>query len=285
MNYILIHVNKIYEDLYDLLDEKELTMNNLDHHDMIKFHIEKYIEKINYIKMGEYCDTPEERLNKIMEDLSDNTGEHMEGNTLLVYSDDKIMYEIVFLENSKNQTDINLNDFGSITNIELYPIYGDCVIIKTRMQGKTLINDTIDRKDLFNIIYNNFYHTGVMINSNNDIKELIFSGDVPSTIIGNTFKTHYKNEIFGLQFIIYQESDNDSFKNELVSKLCNKDIYGRTFLCLLSPIFNKKFFNNKISILKLVTSLLEDIDKRKNIEKELGDDKITNPFIVLSKYK
>ena len=118
-------------------------------------------------------------------------------------------------------------------------------------------------------------------------KELIFSGDVPLTIIGNTFKTHYKNEIFGLQFIIYQESDinNNNFKNELISKLCDKEIYGRTFVCLLSPIFNKKFFNNTLSILNLITYLLIDNNKRKDIEKELSDDRITNPFIVLSKYK
>ena len=285
MNYILIKNNKIYEDIYDLLDEKELTMNNLEHHDMVKFHINKYIEKINYIKMGKYCDTAEDRLNNIMEDLSYDGCDHMEGDTLLLYSDDKIMYEVIFLENNKNKIDENLNDFGSITNIELYPIYGDCVIIKTRINGKTFVNETIERKDLFDIIYNNFYHTGIMINSNTDIKKLTFSGDLPSTIIGNTFKNHYKNEIFGLQFIIYQEENKDTFKNELVSKLCDKEIFGRTFICLLSPIFNKKFFNNNLSILNLITSLLEDNDKREKIEKELNDDKITNPFIVLSKYK
>jgi hypothetical protein len=285
MNYILIKRNKIYEELYDLLEEKELTMNNPDHHDMVKFHMEKYIDKITYIKISEKFETPEDRINNIMENFLENSLDHMQGNTLLLYSDDTVMYEVVFLENNKNQTDDDLNDFASITNIELHPIYGDCAVIKTNINTNKLINETIERKDLFNIIYNNFFHTGIMINNNEDIKELVFSGDMPSTIIGNTFNNHYKSEIFGLQFIIYAENKGDSFKNELISKLCNKDIFGRTFVCLLSPVFFKKFFNNKLSILKSIASLSEDKNKTKNIEKELDDDKISNPFVIISKYK
>jgi len=284
MNYILIRANKIYEEIYDLLEDKELTMNNPEHGEMVKFHIEKHIEKINYVKIGEKYNSPEERIDKIMDDFSENGPEKMNGNTLLLYSDDKIIYEVLFLENSKNQNDENLNDFGSITNIELYPIYGDCAIVKTSINKDILVNEIIYKNDLIDIFYNNFYHTGVMVNNNSDMKELIFSGDKPLTIIGNTFKNHFIHEIFGLQFVIYEER-GDTFKNELVSKLCGKTISGRTFVCLLSPIFFKKFFNNKISILLLITSLLSNIDKTTQIEKDLEDDKIKNPFVILSKYK
>ena len=285
MNYILVKTNKIYEELYDLLEDKELSMNNPDNNEMVKFHMEKYIEKIDYIKISEKFETPEDRIDNIMNAFSDGPEEHMDGNTLLLYSDDEIMYEVLFLENRKNQDDENINDFGSITNIELHPIFGDCAIIKTGINGKDLLNMTIDRKDLFKIIYNNFFHTGVMVNSDNkDLKEITFSGDMPSTVIGNTFQNFYKNEIFGLQFVIYEEKNNDKIKNELVSKLCNKDIFGRVFVCLLSPVFFKKFFNNKTSIINNITSLMEDKETVKKIQKDLDDDKITNPFVVLSKY-
>ena len=267
-----------------MLEDKELTMNHPEHREMVKFHIQKHIEKINYIQIGEKYNSPEERIDKIMEDFSENCPEKMNGNTLLLYSDDKIMYEVLFLENSINQIDENLNDFGSITNIELYPIYGDCAIIKTSIDKDILINEIIYKNDIFDIFYNNFYHTGVMINSNIDMKELIFSGDKPATIIGNTFNNHFIQEVFGLQFVIYEEKC-DEFKNELVSKLCGKNIFGRTFVCLLSPVFFKKFFNNKISILNIITSLLSDNEKSKQIDKDLADDKISNPFVILSKYK
>jgi hypothetical protein len=218
-----------------------------------------------------------------MGEFSNSTEEHMQGNTLLLYSDNEIMYEVVFLENRKDQSDENLNVFCSIANIELHPIYGKCAIIKTGINGSVLINEIINRKDLFKIMYNNFFHTGVMINNNEDIQELTFSGDMPSTIIGNTFNNNYKNEIYGLQFVIYEEMNGFKFKNDIASKLCNKDIYCRTFICLLTPVFFKKFFNNKISIMEMIVSLSEDSSK--NITRELDDDKIKNPFIVLSKFK
>jgi hypothetical protein len=283
MNYILIDTNIVYEELYDLLEEKELTMNNPDHIEMVKFHMEKYFDKIDYIKISEKFETPEDRINDIMGEFSNSTEEHMQGNTLLLYSDNEIMYEVVFLENRKDQSDENLNVFCSIANIELHPIYGKCAIIKTGINGSVLINEIINRKDLFKIMYNNFFHTGVMINNNEDIQELTFSGDMPSTIIGNTFNNNYKNEIYGLQFVIYEEMNGFKFKNDIASKLCNKDIYCRTFICLLTPVFFKKFFNNKISIMEMIVSLSEDSSK--NITRELDDDKIKNPFIVLSKFK
>ena len=285
MNYILVKTNKIYEELYDLMDEKELSMNNPDHFEMVKFHMEKYINKINYIKTSEKFETPEDRINNIMEYFSTEDVEHMQGNTLLLYSDDEYMYEVLFLENRKDQSDENINDFASITNIELHPIYGDCAIIKTGINGKILVNETIERKDLFKIIYNNFFHTGVMVNSNEDIKELTYSGDMPSTIIGNTFGNYEMNEIFGLQFVIYKETNSHKLKNELISKLCKKDIFGRVFVCLLTPIFFKKMCNNKLSIMKAITTLLEDNDKTNNIQKELDDDRLKNPFVVISKHK
>ena len=285
MNYILLKTNKIHEELYDLLEDKELSMNNPNHNDMVKFHMEKYIEKIDYIKISEKFETPEDRINNIMENFSDGLEKNMEGNTLLLYSDDEIMYELLFVENRQNRNEENLNEFGSITNIELHPVYGDCAIIKTGINGNDLLNMTINRKDLFTIIYNNFFHTGVMVSSNNDMKELLFSGDMPSTVIGNMFKNHRKAEIFGLQFIIYEETNSDKLKNEIVSKLCNKDIFGRVFVCVLSPVFFKKFYNNKISIMNTITSLTGDKDTIKKIQKELDDDRIINPFLVLSKYK
>jgi hypothetical protein len=285
MNYILVKTNKIYEELYDLMEEKELSMNNPDHFEMVKFHMENYIGKIKYIKTSENFEMPEDRINNIMECFSSEDVEHMQGNTLLLYSDEEYMYEVLFLENRKDQSDDNINDFASITNIELHPIYGDCAIIKTGMNGKTLVNETIVRKDLFKIIYNNFFHTGIMVNNNEDIKELTFSGDMPSTIIGNIFGDYEMHEIFGLQFVIYKEANSHKLKNELVSKLCKKDIFGRVFVCLLTPIFFKKMCNNKVSIMNTIVSLLENNEKTIIIQKELDDDRIKNPFVIISKYK
>ena len=56
-------------------------------------------------------------------------------------------------------------------------------------------------------------------------------------------------------------------------------------MCLLTPIFFKKMCNNKLSIMKAITTLLEDNDKTNNIQKELDDDRLKNPFVVISKHK
>ena len=40
-NYCIIKKNKIYEELYDIVEQEELSMNNPNHEDKIKYLIEK----------------------------------------------------------------------------------------------------------------------------------------------------------------------------------------------------------------------------------------------------
>ena len=50
MNYIIINKNNAYTDIYEIIEDNELSMNNLNDKDLIMFHINKYVEKSDYIK-------------------------------------------------------------------------------------------------------------------------------------------------------------------------------------------------------------------------------------------
>ena len=40
-NYCLIKKNKLYEDLYEILEDEELIMDNVNHKEKIKYKIEQ----------------------------------------------------------------------------------------------------------------------------------------------------------------------------------------------------------------------------------------------------
>jgi hypothetical protein len=292
-NYCLIKTNKIYEELYDILEDNELVMDRPNDKDNIKYQIQKllnsYFDKKN-ISLSNIFDTTEETLSDFMCNITNDEEENLQGNTLLMYANSNAMYEIVFMEQLNiNKNDDELNQFSAIGNIELSPIYGNTAIIKSSYNEKTLISSIVLKEDIEEIFINNFYHMGVLINTDGSFKELEFTGENPNIVIGNNFKMMQSLQLFGLQFVCF--NDDEKQENILASILYGNNIKGRMFVAVLCPITNKRFWsiniefiNNVLKLLKFTTGTPEQKKIISELDKELDNDKMINPFFLIKKY-
>ena len=284
LNYCIITKNKIYEEIHDAVEEEELTMSNPNHEDKIKYLIDKTIKNNKDINFYEKkCNSINDIFGEIIEELlNDNPQEESQGNTVLLYSDINEMFELVFIEKDVDFDDKELNQFASISNYELKPIYNSCAIFKTGYKNNNIKNGIISLKDIHNIMYYNFYHIGLLVDCDKNMKEITFSGDMPYNFIGSQFKMTDNFERLGFQIVTFVEEGTKL--NVLSSKLCNKEISGRVFITLLNPPYNKKFGNFTKELFELIIKIIDDFDLSKNIETDVLNDKIINPFLIINKH-
>jgi hypothetical protein len=293
VKYCLIKKNRIYENLYDMLEAEELSMQRKQDEKKIKQKIREYIknfEKKNviYNKVEENENIVEDIINKFIEEEEEY---ETQGNTILCQIYNNYMYEIIYAENLDNKIkkkDENLNEYLSLCNINMEPIYKSGVIIKTVYKDNKIYNEDITIEDLERILINNFYYKGVIIENEEKIIEIEFTGEDVIKEIGNTFELEGTSEIFELTLVIYREKSENKKKeiNKMASKILKREIEGRIFICLLCPITKKKYMHMTEEIIKKIYNILLDDEKTKNLNYELQQaDKLLNPLIFVEKYK
>jgi len=282
-NYCFINKNKIYAEIYDELLEEELSMNNKEHNDKIKNYIEKKI--INYdINLSDFFTNTEDIISDLIEKITlTANNKNLQGNTVLLYANENEMYELFHMEDlRKTYSDDELNELASITNIHLLPIYWGCGVFKTNYSKGILKGDEIKKIDLAKIFIQNYYHIGIIINLDNKMQEIEFTGEDPFKIIGNNFIQSNVVNIMGFNFCPYIEKSN--IVNNLASKLLGIEIKGRVFISLLCPTTNKKFWNINISTINNIIKILENKNLNELINKEINiTDKDINPFFLIKK--
>lgn len=284
-NFCLLQNNQIYEEIYDSLEENELSMQRVEDTDRIIYQIKKIVNSNKNIIISEKINNDNDFLEEIMVQLTKNdTTKTLQGNTLLLYADDVMMYELMYMEDlTIKQKDEDMNQLATISNIELSPVYGNCAILKIGYEHGKFYNKIINKDDIINIITYNFYHTGVLLYSDNTFKEIRFSGDNPNIIIGNTFKQQPPLYILGFMIVTYIEETNDGVKNVRASALLDTEICGRIFVSILCPITNKRFWNITNNTINNIIDIKENVEKKNNIEKELIEEKLSNPFFLIKK--
>jgi hypothetical protein len=284
LNYCIINKNGIYGELHDLIEKEELTMLNPNHEDKIKYLIGDLIKNNKEI---EFADKNTNDINDIIGEvleklISKNTQEESQGNTLIIYSDINEMIEIIFIEKDENFEDSEINEFASISNYDLQPIYNSCALFKTSYKNNNIKNTIITLKDVEKILYNNFYHIGLLVDCDKNTKEIIFSGDLPHNFIGSSFKLGENFERLGLHLAMFVEEGNRV--NEYASKISGTEIKGRVYITLLNPPYNKKFGNFTIELLDIVLRVLDNKEIKKKIEDEVLNDKLDNAYLIINKY-
>jgi len=278
MNYLIIDKNDIYGDIYDLIEDKELNMNKPDDRELIEFHIEKYILSAPYIKYSDTFENTDDRLNNIFGYFTDlNNSEKGYVDTMMIYSDEKYVYEIMLLDD-KNTDEDNFNSFACVINTEAIPIYNNIVLLKTQIINNKPVSCMINKNDFVSLVINLFYHTGLIIDDK-ITKELKFSGDNPFNVIGNTFKKTEEKDILGLMFILYEEN-NDIYVNEKASILFDKEVLGRCFIILLCPMSYKKIWNLNETIINKIVDIKKDNKKYNEIDSKMFNE-TNNPFLLI----
>ena len=284
LNYCVINKNEIYGELHDLVEKDELTMVNPNHEEKIKYLIGDVVKNNKNI---EFIDKESNNINDFIGEvlellISKNPQEDdSQGNTMVVYSDINEMIEVLFIEKDENFEDCELNEFASISNYDLQPIYNCCALFKTNYKDNKIKNKLITLKDIEKIMYNNFYHVGLLIDCDGNTKEIIFSGDIPHNFIGSSFKLGENFERLGLHLALFVEEGNRV--NEIATRLCGAETKGRVYITLLNPPFNKKFGNFTKELLDIILKILNNSENVKKIEKEVMDDKMDNAFIIINK--
>jgi hypothetical protein len=280
----MINKNVIYGELHDLIEKEELTMLNPNHEDKIRFLIGDLIKNSKEI---EFTEKKTNDINDIISEvfeilISKNTQEESQGNTLVVYSDINEMIELIFIEKDENFEDDELNEFASISNYDLQPIYNCCALFKTSYKNNNIKNTILTLKDIEKILYNNFYHIGLLVDCENNTKEIIFSGDLPHNFIGSSFKLGESFDRLGFHLALFVEDGNKI--NEIVSKLRGVETKGRVYITLLNPPYNKKFGNFTKELLDIILKIIENKEIIKKIEDEVLNDKLDNAYMIINKY-
>ena len=287
-NYCFVDKNKIYAEIYDELLDEELSMNNKEHNYKIQNYIEKKIIKNNYINFSETFTNNDEIISDLIIKITSNiSNDNLQGNTVLLYANENEMYELFHMEDltKPHHDDNDLNEFASISNIHLLPIYWGCGIFKSTYLNGVIKGEIIKKEDIAKIFIQNYYHLGVMIGTNNELLEIEFTGEDPFKIIGNNFVQSKIIDVIGFNIISYIEKENiNNEYNDLGTKLLGKEIKGRIFIALLCPRTNKKFWNINIKIINNILLILNNKEMTNSIDKEFNlTDKDINPFYLIKK--
>ena len=303
-NYGLIKKNNIYEQIYDMLDEENISMHKVEHNDKIIYHLTKLLNDSNIICVSENYNSKNDILESMMLDITNtNKNENLQGNTLLSFANDSFMYEIFYLEDLiQKQDEKNLNNFASMSNINMEPIYHDCAIFKTKytrdkleenkleenkLEENKLVGDIITKEEIINIMIENFYHNGILIDTDDKLNELTdikFTGENPFNFIGNNFTQSNITDILGFNILPYIENESNN-TNTLATFFLGREIKGRVFISLLCPISNKKIWSIYKTTIKNIIQILNNKELVDKIYEETDNNYInSNPFYILSKY-
>jgi hypothetical protein len=275
MSFAIIPQNLFYTELYEVLTENDLNMHVAENKEMIYFYTTKLLKTL--ITINEDVIDTENLLNAIMDYAFNKTElEKAEINTILIYSDEKYMYELIYLKN-ENNTDENSNQYCSVINQDMEIINGYGYIIKTNI--KTLKHEKLIMNDMVNLFLKSFYHTGLLFELNNEIKEIEFITDSPFKTLGNTFKYIRCLEYFRMTFLLYSEKSEEI--NENASKIF-PETTGRSFICVLSPISNSKFWYINKKIFLRISEILSDKKLHAELIEKISDNnKTCNPYVTI----
>ena len=291
-NYCELKKNKIYEEIYDELLDEELNMNNNEHNDKIKRYLEKKLNSSDFIKISNEFTNSED----LMEDLilkitSNSSNKNLQGNTLMMYADENSMYELFYMEDLTQSIPSNeLNEFGSLSNIFLQPVCWTCGIFKSSYDNSDtkIYPDIISKSDVGKLFIHNFYHVGLMLNTDNTMVEIEFTGQDPYKMIGNNYTQSNTFDLLGFNFVPWIEKSDDKSSVQLntnATKLLGSETYGRVFIALVCPNTNKKFWNITIKTMNKILSIIADDDRYNKISKELEVKELNlNPFYLLKKH-
>lgn len=284
-NYCLVNKNKIHEEIVEMITDEELTMSNPSNTEEIIYQIGKIVKNAKYLTF-KYTEPDSNKLiEEIMCDIiKDNNSEEMQGNTLLVYSNDDYYFETIYLENLINPDHKieEINELVTISNIEIEPIMKDCAIVKTGYTDGKPVCKEITLNDITEIVVNNFYHIGLLINEDGTMKEIRYSGDNPLLVIGNTFKRGESGDVFGIAMLPWSEKGEK--ENKVASKILQMSVKGRIFIMTFCPISNKKLWNMTQKVAEDIIKALDNEEKKKQIYEEIDkQNKNVNPFYLIRK--
>lgn len=275
INYCLVEKNEFHTEIMDMLDEESLSMNRPDDRNKIDYEIDKIINNAPYIKISETFNDNTKMLENMTESVlnyeekKDSTYERHADN-ILITRDHNTKYTIFYFLKDINDKNKVQNDLCTLLNMETIQLYDTCGILKIKKdnEGKIQEGDIISKDDIKYLAKMLYYHKGVMIDTNGDMKEIEYFGDNVIYTIGNTFSENGKQkELYDKVIIYYEEKNQSQEYNKNASMLLEEHVRGRIFIIMLSDNSNK-FWDFKLDtaneILKLKNEGVTQEDQNLN---------------------
>jgi hypothetical protein len=283
INYCLVEKNSFNSEIHDMLEEDSLSMNKYDDVFKIQYEIDKIIENAPYIKISEeYNDNK-----KLLEDMTESVlnfkenGENVyerHADNVMIVRDNKIKYTIFFFIKKESDDNKVLNDLCTLMNMETIPLYDSCAILKTKQdcENKELNGDIITKDDIKYLAKMLYYHKGLIIEENGDIKEVEYFGDNVIYRIGTTFNYMAKEkELYDKVVRYYEEIDCDKNggTNAVASQLLEETIKGRIYVTLLSDNSNKFWDFTKHTVNEIFKLQRDEVTQEdKNVNKYYSEE-------------
>lgn len=189
----------------------------------------------DFIKIVKVADTTE--MMKVVIKVI-NLTEKQTGHTTRCSESSSHIYDICHTIQDKHYTGKDANYVASRLAYGHLNIYGNCVIIKSKINTDgSCSTDNITIDDIVQILRRKFVHKGIMINTNDTINEITYMCNPAERLtpkeIENIkgFEYQFLNYVFGLYIFLHPP---DTIINNNASLISNKHVVGPAMLTLRS---------------------------------------------------
>jgi len=277
-------------DTLEFTDDLKLTE---DSKKRLEDFLKDYVEVIEYKDQKEFISIITEQLNVNQTNI---------GNTIDVHTTDKRIYQLCYLDRSKNA----LNFLGTIINTKRANINGDVFVfanklLTTKIESKNSMNDFILQDDmsfdeLIDIIISNYYNNGLCFDLNKHYK-YIFDNNMtiiaPSNLKGIKLDEllFKRSDLLNKTIDIFYEADGKNVKekyNTILSNFYLLNFNNRIFMALQSNSEKKyesildEYINKYLNIFNKYCFDDDEIKVTKDLKfyDYQSNDKYTNKYIV-----
>ncbi|ARF10805.1 hypothetical protein Hokovirus_3_78 [Hokovirus HKV1] len=290
----------IYKINYGTVYDNKINMSSINN-----ISLDKYLEKI--------ITTQDNLMRELYNGL--NLNQDIIGDSVIVYENDKHIYQIFFLpiyahpnqdnqdnqnnqnnqDNLENQDQLkNYNQLASIlanrNNIGNY-VYGDAFLICSKIrEDYTCEACNFEIDDILNIIKLKLWHKAVFLTCDKKICEFIFNSYPLEQFSEEECKNYQYIEVKILDFeflLCFQVKPNRNIINHLGSIFLNShNIYGDVIICLKQEntyLDCSKEFMKDILLYLLQNGIRESLDSKEAIKKN-DLHVVNNKYIQFKKY-
>tara|TARA_B110000208_G_C11794818_1_gene439076 strand:+ start:642 stop:1580 length:939 start_codon:yes stop_codon:yes gene_type:complete len=250
INICIIKPNKyitlpICEKKKDIISNK---INESDYENKLKYiNNEKFIEETK-----DYIEIKNVEFNNILIDIEKfiNSDKKNSNITVDIYESNEYLYQMCYVDKEHDEVKLdNINNLGSLLNNSNRAIFDNVVIIKIKTcksnNNNNLIDITID--DIIFLIRSCDIHAGVIVNTDNSLKQIYFNDKLELVNIDNSFNTNddnylldekyegYRHTIYNFDLNIYVRNF-DTYKerelgvNDNIGKIYKMQIEGNSII-------------------------------------------------------
>ena len=218
-------------------------------------------------------------------------------DTSLCYEDAKVVYQLCnmrFITNENNNGKKDFNCFGTQLTTTKETIYGDSVLIKSKIKDDNLCEtDTFNLDDIVDLYYSKLVHKALKVNHDGSIEEILYRKSPFEKMSKEVYENYryINNKIFGLGLEMHIEiiPKTNKINKKMTILKGNKKVRGDVILALRTHEYNYIDIDEKL-YKKLICTCYGSLKNRDLSEDESNNRKekgnlmmVINSLCILEK--